>query len=72
MKYLCDEDKWIVQETFKDRTCSKKRENERVFYPISEINLVQLAEMIGFTVKNIVSYKKINGDNNQWLFVLMK
>ena len=72
VNYVANEYNWIIEERFKDRVSSKKRDNEREFYGISIKDLMELCEVIGFKVKNIISYKKINGDNHQFLYVLTK
>jgi ubiquinone/menaquinone biosynthesis C-methylase UbiE len=72
MNHLQKDNKWKIEESFKDRKQRKRRENAIEFYPISLLDLIQTVELLGFSVKKCVSYKKINGDNNSWLLILIK
>lgn len=61
----------IFTETFQDITNSKIRKNEKTLYmPDDLVNIIYDAQYSGFLVKSQITYGGVNGDENQFFFIL--
>lgn len=61
----------VFTETFQDVTSSKIRKNEKILYmPDNLENVLHDARYCGFLVKSQITYGGVNGDENQFFFIL--
>ena len=61
----------VFTETFQDMANSKIRKNEKILYMPDELeNIIYDAQYCGFLIKSKITYGGVNGDENQFFFIL--
>jgi SAM-dependent methyltransferase len=69
-KYEFNNNTAVIKETFTDGATSNIRQNELTLYMDSIENILKVAKSNGFVVQGKANMKSLNGDENQYLYIL--